>query len=329
MSDAEKSILLSRIFNLSSPSPYVSFSFSIRSVVMSSLVLVLLIGTGTASAAQDSAPGDLLYPIKVSVNEKIESALARGPAARAEVYAKFAERRLDEAQQLASRGALDAQKEAELEARFAASAASAQEFAEVAEAQKPGIAVGVKIKLEASADARGRILARIGGGKDDETRDRSIALAQKVRSISGRSVEFNGESGIVAVSTTAARDENHAAQDAERDEMSEKAAMTLRNKATRALKDAREKFKDAKALDDATSARVDEQFALADKEISSGEVQFDASAYAEAALHYTGAFKIGIKLSALLEAHKKFDGEFILPILDEEKTEMKIQIPKL
>ena len=150
-----------------------------------------------------------------------------------------------------------------------------------------------------------------------------------MRSISGRSVEFNGESGIVAVSTTAARDENHAAQDAERDEMSEKAAMTLRNKATRALKDAREKFKDAKALDDATSARVDEQFALADKEISSGEVQFDASAYAEAALHYTGAFKIGIKLSALLEAHKKFDGEFILPILDEEKTEMKIQIPKL
>jgi len=119
LTSAEKSVMRARIFEnkgqslaQGSPrtvltrSPYVFMSYHVR-MVLAGLLLFVLAGTGTVSAAQGALPGDLLYPVKVSVNEKVEVALAPTPAAKAEVQVRLAERRVDEARELSVRGRLD------------------------------------------------------------------------------------------------------------------------------------------------------------------------------------------------------------------------------
>ena len=110
LSGAEKSAMRASIFG--TPTPVVlhrsSYVFlSPRYLVPLFVVLVVFIGGGTTSAAQGALPGDLLYPVKVSINEKVEVALAPTPAAKAEVQVRLAERRVEEAQKLSSQGRLN------------------------------------------------------------------------------------------------------------------------------------------------------------------------------------------------------------------------------
>ena len=104
LTSLEKSAMRARIFE--TRSPYVFMSYHMR-MALAGLVLFVFAGTGTVSAAQGALPGDLLYPVKVSVNEKVEVALAPTPAAKAEVQVRLAERRVDEARELSVRGRLD------------------------------------------------------------------------------------------------------------------------------------------------------------------------------------------------------------------------------
>jgi len=74
-----------------------------------SLALVLVVGTGTAYAAESALPGDALYTIKVNVEEPIQGALATSPQAKAQWSAELATRRLSEAETLAAQGKLTPQ----------------------------------------------------------------------------------------------------------------------------------------------------------------------------------------------------------------------------
>jgi len=78
------------------------------SFAMGLLVGVFMVtGSGAmAYVAQGSLPGDILYGVKINVNERVESALARGDEARGEIAARHAERRLQEAAVLVSQGRL-------------------------------------------------------------------------------------------------------------------------------------------------------------------------------------------------------------------------------
>lgn len=83
------------------------------------LGLILVVGIGTSYAAGDSLPGEPLYPVKIYINEGLESALARTPQASAKIEAAHALKRLDEAETLAREGRLDAQTHKNIKATFA------------------------------------------------------------------------------------------------------------------------------------------------------------------------------------------------------------------
>jgi len=65
------------------------------------LLLILVVTTSTAAAAEGALPGDFLYPIKVHVNEEVRSALTFDTSKRADWEIERAERRIEEATQLA------------------------------------------------------------------------------------------------------------------------------------------------------------------------------------------------------------------------------------
>ena len=69
---------------------------SLRAVAILLLAfIVLATGAGSVYAAQDSLPGDVLYPVKVSV-EKLQIAVTVNPEDKAYLHLKLAQRRIDE-----------------------------------------------------------------------------------------------------------------------------------------------------------------------------------------------------------------------------------------
>ena len=83
-------------------------------------LVVALVGSsvGVSFAAESALPGDVLYIVKVGVNEQVELAIAATPDARAQTATRLARRRLDEVALLAREGRLTAETRDELQRNF-------------------------------------------------------------------------------------------------------------------------------------------------------------------------------------------------------------------
>jgi len=74
----------------------------------SAFLVILLVGGSVSYAAQDALPGDPLYPVKVSINEEVQSYLYHSsPESHAMYEARRAGQRLQEIEELATRGKVD------------------------------------------------------------------------------------------------------------------------------------------------------------------------------------------------------------------------------
>lgn len=130
--------------------------------VFASLLVVALLGGGTAAAAENTRPGDLLYPVKVGVNEKMKAVLAFTDEARADAEARFAEKRIVEASELAAEGKLAAGLKADLETRFNVHADRVEVRIErLRERGNVVAAAELASRFEASLKAHETILARV------------------------------------------------------------------------------------------------------------------------------------------------------------------------
>lgn len=177
-------------------------------IVAVALILAIL-GGGTSFAAEGSLPGDLLYPVKVKVNEQVAAALRVSDDSKARFQAELAEKRLKEANALAAQGRLDSEVEVELERAFESSAGKVEihlrslessgstttaaeigaKFSEILRAYTAAIQAGAS-----STEALRRISASVNlvieaSGRDRD-RDRS-----RSRSEDGLSDDRSGEDG--------------------------------------------------------------------------------------------------------------------------------------
>jgi len=79
--------------------------FSMASVILVIILTVSALGGGTVYAAQDSLPGEVLYPVKLAT-EQVRMMLPGDDVAKAERALGFVERRMGEIETLAERGRL-------------------------------------------------------------------------------------------------------------------------------------------------------------------------------------------------------------------------------
>lgn len=145
-------------------------------LMMASLVLVLGFGTATY-AAEGALPGDILYPVKVSIVEPARILLAPTAEARAEVRMKLAERRIDEAATLAKEGRLTTDTEAHLAARFATNLELADQEAGETEETRPSTADAAKVAFTARLETYESVLAHVDrekGGTSTENFRKTI-----------------------------------------------------------------------------------------------------------------------------------------------------------
>lgn len=86
--------------------------------MIATILILLALGGGVSAIAETSLPGDVLYPIKVNVNEEVRAGLAFSNEADARFDIRRAERRLEEAHKLALKGEFNAEAKSKIEASF-------------------------------------------------------------------------------------------------------------------------------------------------------------------------------------------------------------------
>ncbi len=96
------------------------------------LLMVGVVGAGVVAAAAGSLPGDVLYPVK-RWSESVTAQLASQPA-RVDLHLAWAQRRLDEFQELAGRGVVEVALVDDLTAETKEAVASSAGLAESAQA---------------------------------------------------------------------------------------------------------------------------------------------------------------------------------------------------
>ncbi len=124
LSREEKQTLLSRVLG-ELPSPVIrstwlfgQLTFVRRHVVSFAILLLILVGGGATFASERAVPGNILYPLKIDVNEPIRGFIKTLPDEKIEWQAEKAGRRIEEAEILIDRDKLDEQKKEQIEALF-------------------------------------------------------------------------------------------------------------------------------------------------------------------------------------------------------------------
>ncbi|MDO8581171.1 MAG: DUF5667 domain-containing protein, partial [Candidatus Omnitrophota bacterium] len=131
--------------------------------IFATLLMVALIGGGTSYAAERALPGDPLYPVKVHVNEEVKAALSFSSESKADWDASRAERRLEEAADLAANGKLNAETQLILEDNFQHHADRVEtRIAEMQKSENQRAAATVASRFETSLKVHDQILDRIG-----------------------------------------------------------------------------------------------------------------------------------------------------------------------
>lgn len=141
--------------------------FRLQSVGVALLVLILA-GGGISLAAEGAVPGELLYSVKVELNENIRGWFAISEESQIKWQARRVERRLDEVTELSIDGRLDSQKreviEAELEGHIRNFEASA---AKLEKAEKNNEAAEANSALEVSLKNHEKVLSDIAEEKKE------------------------------------------------------------------------------------------------------------------------------------------------------------------
>lgn len=188
LSDAERQAVFSRLMEHvdQHPAPVVSpwklyvsqyrFAFA-----LASMFIIIVTGGATASAAEHALPGDVLYPIKISVLEPLRGALIIGAVPNANWAEEKTVRRLEEAETLAAQGKLNVATVQILKDNFAKSAGEFNAIvAASASAASSTALVDARIDFEAKMSAHSQILASFASSSPQSEQEDMAPLVRLV-----------------------------------------------------------------------------------------------------------------------------------------------------
>lgn len=317
-------------------SPY--FFFSTRFATPVAFILVLALGGGTAYAAQGALPGDALYPVKLALNERVESALAISDEAKADVEARFAARRAEEAETLAARGTLSEEVRTELEFAVVAHVEKARALAARLDTKKPGLAEALSARLSSSLAAHDRILAYVGEKSEHaDSKENARVFAAHLSRTSADTEEHDVEvASVMAPESVPAPETMTVTMMAELVEDAktgmeqvravpvvddapnarEAAALRVEERAELELEKARASFESVRhSLDESATGRIEERFTAAGNLLTAASSSRAAGDYGAALGSFKKVLDIAIRISAFIRAEERLDAE-VLPLIE-------------
>lgn len=133
------------------------------------LLVAITAGGGASLAAENSVPGDVLYPVKVGINENVRGAFAFSQEAKAEWKIQQVERRLQEAEKLAAAGDLSAEAAAKIETEFDEHTESMTSITSNIQADgRAEVAAKIHSNLEAILATHAKVLEDLKGESGNE-----------------------------------------------------------------------------------------------------------------------------------------------------------------
>ncbi len=165
---------------------------------------VLLIATGgTSLAAESSLPGDLLYPIKIGLNEQVRGLTAVTPEAKAKFALEVTDRRLKEVALLSSKGLLNAETSSIIQSELLKQAGQIKnQVASLVSTKNIRAAQEISLNFESSLRAHELILEKISSKNTEQ----SVALAVNNRASSTGSTSTDIASTSIAVDSGSTTD---------------------------------------------------------------------------------------------------------------------------
>jgi tetratricopeptide (TPR) repeat protein len=158
------------------------------------LAIALIVTTSTvsvSSAASDALPGDLLYPVKVHINEGVKTVFMTSDEARIAYERQLAELRLEEASMLAAQGRLDDEAQEEVAKRFAEHTEAVVEKVKAVEESDPVLAAEASSEFAEALDTHEAVLARLIVEQEDEPQEGARDLVGQVHAAAAEAKEIS------------------------------------------------------------------------------------------------------------------------------------------
>lgn len=282
------------IYQMSSLFPLSLFRvITSKPMYIPAIILVLsLMGGGVSYAAEGSVPGDLLYPIKVRLNEEVRSAVAFTPRAKAEWAVRRTERRLEEAQELLTQNRLNQETRLRLEEGLGEATREVRQHVEQLTSRgNAGTATAVSSELEAILRAERTVFENTEtAGPPSEERTRLMARIEEAVVEAG-----NLRAGAVS------RAESGSSQELKHvgEEMRESARETIRE--TERLLQTRA----GRQIDEKTREFAESRLREAARFLEQGEARLGANAHADALGSLQQSLFIGEEVRTLIEARER------------------------
>lgn len=322
MADGEREAMKARLLNFMAQNP-VRADLSARHIQQRSLwnaiilnryirtmpiaiLIAAVISGGVSFAAQGSLPGDALYSIKINVNEKIIKVLALSEEAKANIEARLAEERLEEAEELTVKGEFKDELREELEARFEKHASKVEERIKKFEQRENfKAAVDVTSRFEASLRAHEAILERL---------DADESLIAKIK--------------IFTSTSTANRNRFEASIKVSGDIGLEVAANATYDIAKRFIEQAANYLVNASgALSAEIKAQAQAKLTAAAQAVARGEAKLEAKAFSEAFIDFQEAMRLAKEADVLMRTSMAIETKAKIKVFsNEDGTEVEVKI---
>lgn len=261
------------------------------------LLIALLLGGGAAAYADTSLPGDALYPVKVNVNEEVRGWFAVSDEAEARLQAGLAERRLEEAEKLASEGRLNAEASTDIETRFKAQSDEVRVRVNILKenGETESEALEISSDFEARLRAHAGILSAISAGNPGS----GIAASGIVLAVDD---ETSTMAGVKAEA------ESTFAASTEADSKVRGAAEALRKNAERKIAEVRKFLSNppTTAASAETYVEAEAKIKLAEKLLAQGNEYFKLGAYRKAFVTFQESFAVAQRAFIILHGNSAF-----------------------
>ncbi len=177
------------------------YTYPHKKSLLVAFIVVFVLTSGVSFAARGALPGDVLYPIKISFNEKVESLLSVTPRAIAVTKASHIVNRLKEVETLASDKKLDVSAQMQAKVQLDEDAEKVVSTIEKLHTSGDGVvAQQVSSDLKNSLENHQVILAQLSESPENYNERELISdfagsISVQIAHLSRTEARLNGESG--------------------------------------------------------------------------------------------------------------------------------------
>lgn len=289
-----------------------SLSVSKSMIVALIIALSLALGGGVSLAAEQALPGDALYTVKIRVNEEVREALSLSAQDKADWETRRAERRLEEAEQLAVEGRLDEEVRGHIEEQFREHAEKVRERVKKFQEDKDlDSAVEVSARLEVSLRAHEYILSRLEEQADGQAETLRLEVKKEHKESEDLDDDVKAE----------------ASNDDDEDEDEDEDAADRQEAAVNKLKSAQHKIDEVRSFigkskaSDETKAEGEKRLLAAEKSVSDGQAKVTAEDYNGAFLLASDAHRLAQEVKLFVAAEQTLSVRMSLEKSDDRDEE--------